>query len=97
MCLLWTLLQFVVLAGYWDVPPISSQGGVVLLEMKQEEEEEAPLMRSDEEEARTYRAVDSDQSETSFASQRAHETSNPFKNFSVSNGERMAWLGLTEH
>uniref|UniRef100_A0A3B5R0W8 Major facilitator superfamily domain containing 8-like 2 n=1 Tax=Xiphophorus maculatus TaxID=8083 RepID=A0A3B5R0W8_XIPMA len=24
MCLLWTLLQFVVLAGYWDVPPISS-------------------------------------------------------------------------
>ncbi|XP_032421332.1 major facilitator superfamily domain-containing protein 8 [Xiphophorus hellerii] len=85
MCLLWTLLQFVVLAGYWDVPPISSQGGVVLLEMKQEEEEEAPLMGSDEEEARTYRAVDSDQSETSFASQRAHETSNPFKNFSVSN------------
>ncbi|XP_014325497.1 major facilitator superfamily domain-containing protein 8-like [Xiphophorus maculatus] len=85
MCLLWTLLQFVVLAGYWDVPPISSQGGVVLLEMKQEEEEEAPLMGSDEEEARTYRAVDSDQSETSFASQRAHETSNPFKNFSISN------------
>uniref|UniRef100_A0A3B3XKY5 Major facilitator superfamily (MFS) profile domain-containing protein n=1 Tax=Poecilia mexicana TaxID=48701 RepID=A0A3B3XKY5_9TELE len=30
MCLLWTLLQFVVLAGYWDVPPISSQGGVVV-------------------------------------------------------------------
>ncbi|XP_027877150.1 major facilitator superfamily domain-containing protein 8 [Xiphophorus couchianus] len=85
MCLLWTLVQFVVLAGCWDVPPISSQGGVVLLEMKQEEEEEAPLMGSDEEEARTYRAVDSDQSETSFASQRAHETSNPFKNFSISN------------
>ncbi|XP_007554923.1 major facilitator superfamily domain-containing protein 8 [Poecilia formosa] len=85
MCLLWTLLQFVVLAGYWDVPPISSQGGVVVLEMKQEEEEEAPLMGSDEEEARTYRAVDSNQSETSSASQRAHQTSNPFKNFSVSN------------
>ncbi|XP_014870059.1 major facilitator superfamily domain-containing protein 8 [Poecilia latipinna] len=85
MCLLWTLLQFVVLAGYWDVPPISSQGGVVVLEMKQEEEEEAPLMGSDEEETRTYRAVDSDQSETSSTSQRAHETSNPFKNFSVSN------------
>uniref|UniRef100_A0A3B3V6H2 Major facilitator superfamily domain containing 8-like 2 n=1 Tax=Poecilia latipinna TaxID=48699 RepID=A0A3B3V6H2_9TELE len=81
MCLLWTLLQFVVLAGYWDVPPISSQGGVVVLEMKQEEEEEAPLMGSDEEETRTYRAVDSDQSETSSTSQRAHETSNPFKNF----------------
>uniref|UniRef100_A0A087XHM6 Major facilitator superfamily domain containing 8-like 2 n=1 Tax=Poecilia formosa TaxID=48698 RepID=A0A087XHM6_POEFO len=87
MCLLWTLLQFVVLAGYWDVPPISSQGGVVVLEMKQEEEEEAPLMGSDEEEARTYRAVDSNQSETSSASQRAHQTSNPFKNFSVSNVE----------
>uniref|UniRef100_A0A3P9NI78 Major facilitator superfamily domain containing 8-like 2 n=1 Tax=Poecilia reticulata TaxID=8081 RepID=A0A3P9NI78_POERE len=85
MCLLWTLLQFVVLAGYWDVPPISSQGGVVVLEMKQEKEEEAPLMGSDEEEARTYRAVDSDQSEASPVSQRAHETSNPFKNFSVSN------------
>uniref|UniRef100_A0A096LWC6 Major facilitator superfamily domain containing 8-like 2 n=1 Tax=Poecilia formosa TaxID=48698 RepID=A0A096LWC6_POEFO len=95
MCLLWTLLQFVVLAGYWDVPPISSQGGVVVLEMKQEEEEEAPLMGSDEEEARTYRAVDSNQSETSSASQRAHQTSNPFKNFSVSNGERMARLRLT--
>ncbi|PWA17383.1 hypothetical protein CCH79_00011249 [Gambusia affinis] len=85
MCLLWTLLQFIILAGYWDVPAISSQGGVVVLEMKQEEEEEAPLMGSDEDEARTYRTVDFDQSETSSASQRAHETSNPFKNFSVSN------------
>uniref|UniRef100_A0A3P9NI33 Major facilitator superfamily domain containing 8-like 2 n=1 Tax=Poecilia reticulata TaxID=8081 RepID=A0A3P9NI33_POERE len=25
MCLLWTLLQFVVLAGYWDVPPIKEK------------------------------------------------------------------------
>uniref|UniRef100_A0A3B4Z3Y3 Major facilitator superfamily domain-containing protein 8-like n=1 Tax=Stegastes partitus TaxID=144197 RepID=A0A3B4Z3Y3_9TELE len=50
MCLLWVLLQFVVLAMYWDVPPISSEGGAaaVNLEMKQEGEE-APLIGSDEE------------------------------------------------
>uniref|UniRef100_A0A3P8S0N2 Major facilitator superfamily domain containing 8-like 2 n=1 Tax=Amphiprion percula TaxID=161767 RepID=A0A3P8S0N2_AMPPE len=50
MCLLWVLLQFAVLAMYWDVPPIGSEegaAGAVNLEMKREGEE-APLMGSDE-------------------------------------------------
>lgn len=99
MCLLWVLLQFVVLAMYWDVPPISSEGGAVMLEMKQGEgnEEEVPLMGSDEEPAHTYRAVHSDQLETSSSSETepvlsASAVSNPFKNFSASRGER---AGLT--
>ncbi|XP_074544075.1 major facilitator superfamily domain-containing protein 8 [Halichoeres trimaculatus] len=82
MCLLWVLLQFVVLGMYWDVPPVSSEGGTVLLEMKQEEgdeDEEAPLIGSDEEPSQTYRAVNSDEMETSTASEM-----HPFKNFSVS-------------
>ncbi|CAJ1071949.1 major facilitator superfamily domain-containing protein 8 [Xyrichtys novacula] len=92
MCLLWGLLQFVVLAMYWDVPPVISEGGVVLVEMKQEEgdnEEEAPLMGSDEEPAHTYSAVNSDELETSTVSemqsfQGASAGSDPFKNFSAS-------------
>lgn len=97
MCLLWVLLQFVVLGMYWDVPPVNSEGGTVLVEMKQEagdEEEEAPLMRPDEELSQTYRAVNSDETETSTASEMhpfkdAPAGSNPFKNFSVSRGERV--------
>ncbi|XP_015226852.1 PREDICTED: major facilitator superfamily domain-containing protein 8-like [Cyprinodon variegatus] len=89
MCLLWTLLQFVIVAAYWDVPPVSSEGGVIVLELKQEEkeeEEEVPLIGSDEEATPTYRAVNSDQCETSTLteSEAADEESNPFKNFSVS-------------
>ncbi|KAE8291176.1 hypothetical protein D5F01_LYC10771 [Larimichthys crocea] len=91
MCLLWVLVQFVVLAMYWDVPPICSEGGAVMVEMKQEEgdEEEVPLMGSDEEPVNTYRAVNSDQSETSTSSETqlddgAEVVSNPFKNFSAS-------------
>ncbi|TKS80127.1 Major facilitator superfamily domain-containing protein 8 [Collichthys lucidus] len=101
MCLLWVLVQFVVLAMYWDVPPISSEGGAVMVEMKQEEgdEEEVPLMGSDEEPVNTYRAVNSDHSETSTSSETqlhdgAEVVSNPFKNFSASRGERG---GLTAH
>ncbi|XP_053185616.1 major facilitator superfamily domain-containing protein 8 [Scomber japonicus] len=91
MCLLWVLLQFAVLAMYWDIPPISStEGGEVLVEMKQEEvEEEMPLMGSDEEPVHTYRAVNSDLVETSTSSEMqpfhgASKVSNPFKNFSAS-------------
>uniref|UniRef100_A0A671UQ54 Major facilitator superfamily domain containing 8-like 2 n=1 Tax=Sparus aurata TaxID=8175 RepID=A0A671UQ54_SPAAU len=72
MCLLWVLLQFVVLAMYWDVPPISSEGGAVMMEMKQEEEgcdeEEVPLIGSDVELQHTYRAVNTDQLESSTCS-----------------------------
>ncbi|XP_035993806.1 major facilitator superfamily domain-containing protein 8 [Fundulus heteroclitus] len=88
MCLLWMLLQFVVLAVYWDIPPTGPEGEFIALELKQEEEkeEEVPLMGSDEEAVRTYRAVDSDQLETSASSvtQTTREDSNPFKNFGVS-------------
>ncbi|XP_008283671.1 major facilitator superfamily domain-containing protein 8 [Stegastes partitus] len=82
MCLLWVLLQFVVLAMYWDVPPISSEGGAaaVNLEMKQEGEE-APLIGSDEEPVHTYRALGDDQSECEV--QPGNGESNPFKNFNV--------------
>lgn len=72
-----------------------------MVEMKQEEgdEEEVPLMGSDEEPVNTYRAVNSDQSETSTSSETqlddgAEVVSNPFKNFSASRGERG---GLTAH
>uniref|UniRef100_A0A672HFF9 Major facilitator superfamily domain-containing protein 8-like n=1 Tax=Salarias fasciatus TaxID=181472 RepID=A0A672HFF9_SALFA len=47
MCLLWVLVQFVVLAMYWDVPPLGPEAGAVMMEMKREEEEEdeeAPLL-----------------------------------------------------
>lgn len=90
MCLLWMLLQFVVLAMYWDVPPVSCEGGATMMEMKQEEvEEEVPLMGSDEEPVHTYRALNSDQLETSTSSdmQPVHRASDPFRNFSASRGE----------
>lgn len=94
MCLLWVLLQFVILAVYWDAPSTSSEGGAVMMEMKQEEgdEEEAPLMGSDEEPVLTYRAVSANQKETSTSCETqpvrgASEISNPFKNFSASRGE----------
>ncbi|MED6249631.1 hypothetical protein ATANTOWER_017280 [Ataeniobius toweri] len=88
MCVLWLLLQFVVLATYWDIPPISSEEGVTVLELKQQEEkeEEVPLMGSDEEGGRTYSAVNSDQVET------AHEASNPFQNFSVSRDKHLTHM-----
>ncbi|XP_040911556.1 major facilitator superfamily domain-containing protein 8 [Toxotes jaculatrix] len=91
MCLLWVLLQCVVLAMYWDVPPISSEGGAVMVEMKrgEDDDEEVPLMGSDEEPVHTYRAVNSNQLETSTSSEMqpvhdASAVSNPFKNFSAS-------------
>ncbi|KAF3699096.1 Major facilitator superfamily domain-containing protein 8 [Channa argus] len=91
MCLLWVLLQFVVLAMYWDVPHIISEEGAVMMEMKQEEgdEEEVPLISSDEEPVHTYSAVNSNQLETSTSSEMqqvcgASEISSPFKNFSAS-------------
>lgn len=94
MCLLWLLLQFVVLALYWDVPPIKSEEEGLRMEMKQEdEEEEAPLIRGDEQLAHTYRAVNLDQLGDSSSSSSLSEThslhgvANPFKNFSASRGE----------
>ncbi|XP_029136035.2 major facilitator superfamily domain-containing protein 8 [Labrus bergylta] len=84
MCLLWVLLQFVVLVMYWDIPPNSSEGVAVMVEMKQEDgyEEEAPLMGSDEEPVQIYRAVNSDELGTSTSSRM--QGLNPFENFSVS-------------
>lgn len=95
MCLLWLLLQFVILAMYWDVPPISSVGEEeeVMLEMKRErEEEEAPLMGSDEEPASTYSAVSCGRPDTLEASEESpvygsSAQSELFRNFSISRGE----------
>ncbi|KAM9323665.1 major facilitator superfamily domain-containing protein 8 [Pholidichthys leucotaenia] len=92
MCLLWVLVQFVVLAMYWDVPPISSEGVAVMVEMKQEqvaeeEEEEVPLIGSDEEAAYTYKSVSTEELETSASSEMqpvSDRPSNPFRNFSAS-------------
>lgn len=98
MCLLWLLLQFVILAMYWDVPPVSSVGGEeVMLAMKRErsdqEEEEAPLMGSDEEPASTYSAVGRGRPDTVEVSEESplcgsSAQSDLFRNFSVSRGER---------
>lgn len=90
MCLLWLLVQFVVLLMYWDVPPISSEVGGVLLEMKGERpgEEEAPLMGSEEENAPSYRAVGG--ASEARGERRVHgdtAASSPFRNFSASRGE----------
>eukprot|EP00066_Takifugu_rubripes_P009147 XP_003975842.1 PREDICTED: major facilitator superfamily domain-containing protein 8-like [Takifugu rubripes] len=92
MCLLWLLLQFIVLVMYWDVPPIGSEGGGVLLEMKREEprEEEVPLMGSDEENAPSYRAVSSSgaaEVSAGLGERCVHggsAASSPFRNFSAS-------------
>uniref|UniRef100_A0A1A8INF0 Major facilitator superfamily (MFS) profile domain-containing protein n=2 Tax=Nothobranchius kuhntae TaxID=321403 RepID=A0A1A8INF0_NOTKU len=85
MCLLWVLAQFVILVAFWDAPLVSSGDGAVMMEMKQEEEE-VPLVGSDEELVHTYRAVSSDQTETSTFSetQPRRGASNPIKNFSIS-------------
>lgn len=87
MCLLWLLLQFIVLVMYWDVPPVSSEEGGVLLEMKREEprEEEAPLMGPDGEAAATsYQAVG-----CGPPGERPVRggSSSPFRSFSASRGE----------
>ncbi|CAL8281023.1 unnamed protein product [Lota lota] len=74
MCLLWTLLQFVVLAFYWDVPLLdSAEGGPEQQQQQQEEEEwgvevvllemneeELPLVAAEEEAVHRYLAVHSD-------------------------------------
>lgn len=91
MCLLWLLLQFIILVMYWDVPPIGSDGGAVLLEMKREEEvppeEEVPLMGSDEENAPSYRAVSTSAARGERCVHGGSAASSPFRNFSASRGE----------
>lgn len=105
MCLLWVLLQFVVLALYWDVPPISSEEGTGMVEIKPEDdEEEVLLIVSDEEPLLTHRAVNSDQSENSNLSgmQTVHGASTalrplkPLKSFSGSTGERAGMTARPE-
>ncbi|KAM6948689.1 major facilitator superfamily domain-containing protein 8 [Aplochiton taeniatus] len=95
MCLMWIILQFVVLTLYWDIPPVTECRDMVV-EMKAEEE--VPLVGSDEEAA--YSALDAtgvpDQLETSVSPEtpcqgppsppptRRSGISNPLKNFSAS-------------
>ncbi|XP_053739893.1 major facilitator superfamily domain-containing protein 8 [Synchiropus splendidus] len=87
MCLLWTLLQFVVLALHWDVPPLSSEEELTaMVELKQSAEDEAALLiQSEEILSQTYSSVN--QLESSSELEQAPEPSaaqNPFKNFSAS-------------
>lgn len=92
MCLLWMLLQFVVLAMYWDVPPVSSEGAEeVMLEMKREreaeEDEGVPLMGSDEEPVNTYSAVSCSRTAEEQPACGSPAEPNVFRNFSISRGE----------
>lgn len=93
MCLLWMLLQFVVLAMYWDVPPIAAaEAEEVMLEMKrerggEEEEEGVPLMGSDEEPVNTYSAVSCSRTAEELPDCGSSAEPNVFRNFSISRGE----------
>lgn len=99
MCLLWLLLQFVVLAMFWDLAATeAAQGAVPMTDLKREEDEDEededePLMVSDAARVPAYRAVDCGQLETSPSCEmRAlHEASSPateaFHNASVSAGK----------
>ncbi|KAM9844617.1 major facilitator superfamily domain-containing protein 8 [Aulostomus maculatus] len=89
MCLLWALLQFVVLAIYWDVQPNTlTEEGAPMVELKQEEEEEAPLMGLDDEPVHNYSTLNSDHAENSASSEMqpfyGASSSNLFQKFSAS-------------
>ncbi|XP_061654431.1 major facilitator superfamily domain-containing protein 8-like [Phyllopteryx taeniolatus] len=94
MCLLWLLLQFVVLAMYWDLPDIdTTEGAVLMIDMKLEEDEVdevEPLIGSDGTQVHTYKAVNSNrlESPTSSEMQTLHEASSvgskALGNFSMS-------------
>lgn len=88
MCLLWLLLQFIVLVMYWDVPPVGSDEEGLLLEMKGEEprEEEAPLMGPDEEPTPSYEAVGCSPPE-GRPDGGGPAASSPFTHFSPGRGE----------
>lgn len=86
MCLLWLLLQLVVLLMYWDVPAVRSEERGLLLEMMEEpHQEEAPLMGPDEEPAPSYKAAGEP------PVHRGSAATSPFRNFSASRGE--TWNG----
>ena len=67
MCLMWILLQFVVLAMYWDVPPLNSEEeGLMVVELTDDERE---LLVDPEDALDAYGAVHPDQSETAISSE----------------------------
>ncbi|XP_061695557.1 major facilitator superfamily domain-containing protein 8 [Syngnathoides biaculeatus] len=95
MCLLWLLLQFVVLAMYWDLPAVeTTEGPVPMMDLKLEEDEEdedEPLIGPDDGmRVHTYKAVNCNQleSSTSYEMKTLHEASSigskAFANFSMS-------------
>ncbi|KAM9789566.1 major facilitator superfamily domain-containing protein 8 [Neosynchiropus ocellatus] len=85
MCLLWVLLQFVVLALYWDAPPVSSEHEpTVMVELKHRAEDEEALLIEDEEVlSQTYSSVNQLESSSEFE-RSPPAARNPFKNFSAS-------------
>ncbi len=120
MCLLWLLLQLVVVFLYWDLPPLDKgkTGENSICQSREEDDEqgleeedndeEKPLMRS-QELLSSYGSVVTSNPLTNHtpASNAAanhispppspvppdsHETSSPFKNFSISRG---AWLTVS--
>ena len=95
MCLLWLLLQVLVLAMFWELPPVISEEGAAMLEMRQEEVngEEVPLVGSNEEPPCAYRAVSLNQEKVAVAAaetqpvQGAPSRFRPFKKWSAGGGE----------
>ncbi|KAJ8011242.1 hypothetical protein DPEC_G00056120 [Dallia pectoralis] len=64
MCLLWILLQFVVMVQSWDIPPvIPGEGGIRVGEFSEDE-----LLVGSEETLERYRTVGDDQIETDLSS-----------------------------
>ncbi len=93
------LMQFAVMALYWDIPPLDSfpEQNMPLNEVRGEEDE--PLMNLEDENRAaaedSYGSVNPEQTETQFSSELppsppdspSLDTSDPFENFSASQGE----------
>uniref|UniRef100_A0A8C7HEN8 Major facilitator superfamily domain containing 8-like 2 n=1 Tax=Oncorhynchus kisutch TaxID=8019 RepID=A0A8C7HEN8_ONCKI len=90
MCLMWILLQFVVLALYWDIPPISSEEGGIAVGVIEEEE---PLVRT-EETLETYGTVWDDQIETTLSSEIHHFQDPSHLKYACICGEHFLWILL---
>lgn len=99
MCGMWVLMQFAVMTLYWDIPPLDSfpEQNMPLNEVRGEEDE--PLMNLEDENRAaaedSYGSVNPEQTETQFSSELppsppdspSLDTSDPFENFSASQGE----------
>uniref|UniRef100_A0A8C1RC77 Si:ch211-38m6.6 n=1 Tax=Cyprinus carpio TaxID=7962 RepID=A0A8C1RC77_CYPCA len=99
MCGMWVLMQFAVMVLYWDIPPLDSfpEQHMLLREVRGEEDE--PLMSLEDEHMAaaedSYGSFTPEQTETRLSSELppsppdspSLDTSDPFENFSASQGE----------